>query len=216
MSYSLDLRPRDGVQDDGFASRLASADEMRTMLELAAALLAAHPAFVLFRPNAESQAKSFGVDLDTARQRCTHFELTDRASSIQLSIHPQAAGVSLSRSAAPGRTMQLAWKCLRIVEARAGYAAYDPQLGGAAVDLDHDFGRVARAYAGSAAAALGPPESATEPSREWPSGARVMHARFGLGAVVSVEGAGPDAKLTILFASGERKRLVATAGLARC
>jgi hypothetical protein len=44
---------------------------------------------------------------------------------------------------------------------------------------------------------------------EWPERTAVTHPRFGRGVVVSGDGRGPDAKLAILFDSGEKKTLLA-------
>ncbi|MCU0607811.1 MAG: UvrD-helicase domain-containing protein, partial [Candidatus Edwardsbacteria bacterium] len=60
----------------------------------------------------------------------------------------------------------------------------------------------------AAAAAVPPPERADQPGG-YRRGQRVRHPAFGPGQVVEVEGRGEGAKLTIVFAGGIRKKIVA-------
>jgi hypothetical protein len=46
-------------------------------------------------------------------------------------------------------------------------------------------------------------------SLDWPAGLTVVHPSFGLGQVVSADGNGPDAKLTVRFGTSDEKRIVA-------
>ena len=64
-----------------------------------------------------------------------------------------------------------------------------------------------RAGAGAAAPAIDP-EPAEQPGA-FRKGQRVQHPAFGMGQVVEIEGRGGDAKLTIVFQGGVRKKIVA-------
>jgi len=49
----------------------------------------------------------------------------------------------------------------------------------------------------------------TRESIDWPSGSSVMHPTFGVGRILSSDGEGGDAKLTIRFRGAGDKRIVA-------
>jgi hypothetical protein len=56
------------------------------------------------------------------------------------------------------------------------------------------------------------PSHSKTPSAEAPPvflGRRVMHNTFGVGWIIGSEGYGADLKLTVLFARGEKRKLIA-------
>jgi DNA helicase-2/ATP-dependent DNA helicase PcrA len=65
---------------------------------------------------------------------------------------------------------------------------------------------------GSQAQSSAPPrasETSSQAGGEFRIGARVRHARYGVGVVLRTEGAGPDAKLTVSFPGFGQKKFIA-------
>ncbi len=76
-------------------------------------------------------------------------------------------------------------------------------------EVTHPLGSVTpRGYIESAVAPLFPPEPVEAVESEWAAGDRVLHQKFGVGTVISVQANGSDVELMVAFEDAGTRRLL--------
>jgi hypothetical protein len=113
---------------------------------LAAALIARHPNFELFKPDWENVARVHSIDVAEARRQFRHQELNEKRLGVQVQLFDDTAGISSSFDGPPQQcvaALRLVWGCLELLEGEAGFSTYDPQMA-KVLDLESDFDLVRR------------------------------------------------------------------------
>jgi hypothetical protein len=147
----LEREEADGMTGLGINPGPLDLDKERVKQQLAAGLIAQHPAFRPAVRDYAKIAKASSIDETEARRRNRHLELTDGELGLQVTLFDDTAAVAIpfwrSGKEKAENTLRVAWKCLKVLESQGNLSTYDTQVG-KVLNLDGDFEMILSGYAG--------------------------------------------------------------------